>query len=103
MSVTPIVVQCAFKLHKSQISLMDALESGDAYLLNAPLDIEVDVFLTIRFDGLHTGIGEIDASGGGHQRIVYSKGRLRSPSRYKMSEYEYVVGAYLFSVQLLHS
>jgi len=88
-------MQCAFQLYERQISLIDALESSDAHFLNEPLDIEVDVFLPIRFDGLHTRIGEINAGRSCHQSIVNSESHLRSPLTFEMSEYDYVAGPIL--------
>ena len=51
-----LVIQCAFKLYKSQISLIDMLESGDAYFLNQHLDIKVDIFLYDNFSMICTQV-----------------------------------------------
>src|SRR5207245_9389882 len=56
------LTQRTFKLRKSQVGLIDALEGGDAYFLNKHLDIDVGPLLAIRFDGSHARIGETDPS-----------------------------------------
>jgi hypothetical protein len=76
----PLFDQCAFKLRQGHIGLINALEGGDPYLLDKPLDIERVPLFLIFLDGLYARIGETDASSRGRQCVVYSKGHLATPS-----------------------